>query len=299
MSSPEESFTDQGPRRASRLPPFSVQSVAFAYPGNQGTVPLRDAATLSFLGDEPEWTAAGRNASAAFIGGSRPSLRVVFARPPMADAASSDRWRIRAKGHGGPGVAEQEVTLTFDADGQSAAVEFQLDAPLPTGIGKLRPRLTWYASGSGGRRRLGETRHGWLISWRTPIAPAIWASPQEPQNGPVGQPDVPWVYHRVMEWTCSWAVGQNDEKAICDALLSGMPASKLKYGVAAWNVHDMLLAGGGYCGGFFRLLQSMAGSQGVQLTRRQVSVDWRDEPQDEVRWCAIVVENPGLNRRAP
>ena len=64
---------------ASAPAPFALQSVAFAFPANPGAIPLRDPASLAFLGDQPEWNAAGRSVPAAFVRGTRPSVRVVFA----------------------------------------------------------------------------------------------------------------------------------------------------------------------------------------------------------------------------
>ena len=55
--------------------PFQLHSIAFAYPGNRGTIPLRDPRTSRFLGDEPEWNADGRRVAAAFVRGSRPGVR--------------------------------------------------------------------------------------------------------------------------------------------------------------------------------------------------------------------------------
>ena len=58
-------------------------------------------------------------------------------------------------------------------------------------------------------------------------------------------------------------------------------------------------AGGGYCGGWYRMFQAMAAAQGVRVERRSYLVDWRVEPDDVARWCAIVVSDPGVNRHRP
>ena len=39
-----------------------------------------------------------------------------------------------------------------------------------------------------------------------------------------------WVYKPLMEWTCQWAAGEDDEKAICDAIIRNIGSSGLRYG---------------------------------------------------------------------
>ncbi|HEV8598318.1 MAG TPA: hypothetical protein VGQ69_03075 [Gemmatimonadales bacterium] len=279
--------------------PFRVQSIAFAFPGNPGAIPLRDLTTLTFLGDQPEWTALGRRVPAAFAGGSRPGIRVVFASLGAAPAEPAKVWRIVARSKLGPGVAEQEVSLLFDQTGQTAPVEFQLDAALPEEIGQLALEWSWEASDGSTSCQLGVTSQELLISWKPALAPSAWLTSNEPGDGPAGQPDAVWTYTQIMQWSCSFAAGRHGEEAICDALLSGLPDTGLQYAISAWNVHDMLQQGGGYCGGWFRMFQAMAGSQGVAIERRFIAVDWRQESADEARWCALVVEAPGLNREKP
>jgi hypothetical protein len=282
----------------SPLPPFRLHSIAFAYPGNRGTIPLRDPRTSRFLGDEPEWNADGRRVAAAFVRGSRPGVRVCFARNSRVMGRSAV-VRVGARARQGPGVTERKLTLRFGTGGVSAPRDFELDAPIDQAAGRVEHELRWYLRDARGERALGVTRHEWLRARKTPISPSDWASPKEPRDGPVGQPDVPWVYLPIMRWSCEWGGDNPSERELCDALLAGLPRSGLKYAVAAWNVRDMLRKGGGYCGGFYRMFQALAGAQGVHLTRRQFAVDWRRESRSQARWCAIVVETGGLNRRRP
>ena len=284
---------------ASSTAPFVVQSIAFAFPGNLGAIPLRDPATLSFLGDQPEWNAAGRTVSAAFVRGTRPTVRVVFARRATGQPIPKGVWRVGARGNEGPGIAERELVLAFDQGGQSAAVEFRLDAPLPDVIGTARLEWSWWATDGSASYELGLTRHDLLLAWKPAIAPAVWLSPKEPGNGPADQPGAAWTYLPIMQWTCEWAEGEDSEVGICDAILAGLPESGLQYAIGAWNVYDMLEKHGGYCGGWFRMFQAMAGAHGVTLERRFMAVDWRVESAEQARWCAIVVEAPGLNRTDP
>ena len=50
-----------------------------------------------------------------------------------------------------------------------------------------------------------------------------------PPQGEAGLPN--WVYRPLMEWTCQWAAGQNDERAICDAIIANIGSSGLQYGI--------------------------------------------------------------------
>ncbi len=281
--------------------PFTIRSIGFAFAGNPGLIPLRDPATQRFLGDPPEWDAAAPDQAkpAGFVRGSRPQVQVWFGRDPTTGPVPGTCWRIGARGSEGPGIAEQELTLEFDATGRSGPHRFTLDAPLPPRIGVCRPAWSWYAASPGGDASLAITRHEFLLAWRPPIAPAVWATLQEPRDGPPDDPAAAWTWLPILRWTSEWAADQDDEERICDAIFAGLPSSGLRYAVAAWNVLAMLQKGGGYCGGWFRLFQAMAGAHGITLDRRFMAVDWREESDQQARWCAIVVEAPGLNRNEP
>ena len=285
-------------RASAASPPFQLHSIAFAFPGNRGTIPLRDPRTSRFLGDTPEWNADGRSVAVAFVRGSRPRVRVCFSRQSNNPGATGP-VAVGARSRNGPGVAEQPLRLRFDSTGISAPEDFELSSPVHSMVGRIDHELAWYAHDAQGERPLGTTRHEWMRAWNTPIPATVWASLKEPRDGPVGQPDVPWVYLPIMQWTCDWGTDCGNERELCDSLLADLPKSGLVYAVPAWNVRDMLLKGGGYCGAFYRMFQALAGAQGVHLERRQMAVDWRLEPRNQARWCAIVVETPGLNRRQP
>ncbi|HEV8613379.1 MAG TPA: hypothetical protein VGQ73_07700 [Gemmatimonadales bacterium] len=280
--------------------PFTVESIHFAYPGNPDSIPLRDPMTLEFLGASPEWTAAGQRRVIACVRGRRPLIRVTFARSARG-ARPDGRWRVRAAGEGGPGIAERLVTLKFDRRGRSGPHEFRLAAPLPAGIGTLDLYWQWEAGRAGSQFQPGLTRHRFHLAWREPIAPAVWAALTEPKEGPPGEPARPWVYLPLMQWTCEWAKSSRGAKEICDAILARVRESGLQYAplVPAYTVQDMLTGAGGYCFGWYHLFQAMAAAQGVRLERRTYATDWREQPRGEARWCAIVVEAAGVNRSEP
>ncbi|HEX7023437.1 MAG TPA: hypothetical protein VF187_01355 [Gemmatimonadales bacterium] len=279
--------------------PFRIHTIHFAYPGNPEAIPLRDDQTLRFLGTEPEWDANGRDDPSAFVRGRRATMRVVFACRPRGRRAASGAWRIGAAGTGGPGVAEHRITLSFDRKGLSAPHEFRLDSRLPDALGRVTPVWHWMARRGATARPFGTTSHQFYLAWRRPIAVRNWAARTEPRDGPPGDPGRAWTYRRLMQWTTVLAAGKDDPKSICDALLSQLPGLGLRYALPAYTVLGMLYAGGGYCAGWYRMFQAMAGAHGVRLERRTFAVEWRVGRRDESRWCAIVVEAPGLGRRIP
>ena len=280
-------------------PPFILHSISFAGPGGTG-VPLRDPASGTFTGDEPEWTARGRRDPAAYAGGTQPEVFVVFARTRGSPRPFPEWWTVGARGHHGPGITPRRVRIRFDRGGLSGPHRFRLDRPLPGGAGSLRPHWHWHASGHGlVSRYLGTTRHLIHHTWEASLGVKAWAVRSERAKAPRHRPAAAWVYEPVMRWTCAWARGRRTPKSICDALLHHLPESGLRYAEAAWNVRQMLVANGGYCGGWYRMFQAMAAAQGVEIERRSYLVDWRAESPQESRWCAIVVRHAGINRARP
>ena len=168
------------------------------------------------------------------------------------------------------------------------------------GAATLALTLDWEAGQGRTLRNVGTSRHEILLTWRPPLDPAGWSVAQDPSGVYDGQfPRGVWAYTQVLRWACEWAAGAADAKAICDACLRNLPSSGLMYAYPAWDVGTMLAEGGGYCGAMSRLLLAMGGAHGIELVRRNFYTDWRDEPLGEVRWNAIVVASPGLNRSEP
>ena len=272
------------------LPPlFSLHSIAFAWPGNREAIPLRSPATDRLVGTEPEWMAGRRSAVAAYVRGARPAVRAIFARSPGGRRVV--RCRIGAEG--APGITPRMVSLRFGPDGLSAPVTFRVARRFPNRLGIERLQWCWHATLDDARHDVGTSQHEVCLTWRRPLGPAAWAEP----NAFGG--DGGWVYLPVMQWACEWAAGCRNAKEICDAMLAALPRSGLRYAEPAWTVRDMLLKGGGYCGGWYRMFQAMAGAQGIRLERRAYLVNWEALPKSRVRWCALVVTDPGLNRSRP
>jgi hypothetical protein len=272
-------------------------AVAFAFPGNRDALRLRDPVTDQLLAT-PEWVAGGQNSPGAYVRGTRPTIQVRFSGP----RGQRLRTRIGARAERGPAIAPREVELLFDADGRSAPVELQLAAALPDAIGRVLLRWHWYRQDGARATPLGSSDHELLLSWAPLTDPAEWAAHPPPPDPP-DQPRLRWTYLPLLRWTCEWAAKQDDPKAICDAIISQLWKSGLQYGVAAWGVRQMLSAGGGYCGGWYRMFQALAGTQGVDVERRSYLVDWpagsTTNEKADARWCAIVVRHSGLNRTEP
>jgi hypothetical protein len=274
--------------RAQRPTPFHIHSIAFAYPGNREAIALRSPATDRLLSEHAEWIRQERSAPVAYVRGARPHIRVVCRRvagPAKLTAVIGASARGKAVG-----VAERRVRLVFGRNGLSQPVLFRLSRALPKAVGVQRIRWSWIGKVGDVRMPLGESEHEICLAWRRPRAAEAWAGIGEFKGHPT------WVYAPVMQWTCAWAAGRNDPKAICDAILRRLPASGLSYAKPAWDVRSMLSAGGGYCGGWYRMFQAMAAAQGVAVERRSFLVNWQNERGGRARWCAIVVGKPGINR---
>jgi hypothetical protein len=264
-----------------------VYSVHFDFPGGQA-IKLREPATNQFIGASPEWVAGGRNELSAYVRRTRPTLRVVFRGTPAADGT----YIVGADGVPFQ-VAEQQVTLAFDpADGRSSPLVFHAANDLPDQIGLHAAKLDWYVRQQPAPSPCppaGTSTHRIATTWRPFVAPPA---------GETGLPD--WVYRPLVEWTCQWAAGLDDEFAICNAIIANVGDSHLQYGVlGVQNVREMLLNQGAMCGVWYQAFQQMAHCQGVFVFRRRFLVDRRPMPHNEEHWCAIVIRAGGLNRAAP
>jgi hypothetical protein len=242
--------------------------------------------TDDYLGIVPEWCAGPpRDELAAYVRNTRASIRVVFRGDPAADGTY-------AVGAGGTPVQveERRVTLAFDpGTGHSHPVEFRMRNRLPNRVGLHRATLSWYVRSPADSPLClpGETTISRICTTWKPMQPR-----------PADRLD-DWVYKQLVEWTCEWANGLDDEKEICDAIMRGLPPSGLRYGIPGYYVREMLQGGGGMCGGWYHLFQQMAHCQGVFVHRRCFLVDWREQANGEVLWCALVVREGGLNQPQP
>src|SRR5579864_883774 len=267
--------------------PFSVYSVHFDFPGGQA-IKLRDPATNQFIGTTPEWVASVRNEMAAYVRATRPEMRVIFRGTPAVNGTytvGADGMPIQ--------VDERRVTLAFDpGSGLSAPEVFRANGNLPDQIGLHPTTLHWYVREMPAPAHCppaGTSTHLIATSWR-----ALATAPA-PEAGLSN-----WVYRPLMEWTCRWAAGQNDEKAICDAIIASVASSGLRYGVLGiYEVRDLLLNQGGMCEAWYKTFQQMAQCQGIFVYRRRFLVDWRQVANGEVLWCAIVIRRGGLNHAVP
>ncbi len=266
--------------------PFEVYSVHFQFPGD--AIELRNPATNLALGASPEWVAGVRDEMAAFVRGTRPHMRVVFRGAPAADGI----YTIGADGVPIQ-VEERPVTLTFDPGTNLSNPEvFRASGALPDQIGVHATKLDWYVREQPAPSHCppaGTSTHRICTTWRA-MTPLPLQGLQR------------WVYKPLMEWTCAWAAGQDDEKDICDAIIAGSRASRLRYGepLRVRDVRNVLLNQGGMCGEWYHVFQQMAHCQGVFVHRRAFLVHWReDAATGEARWCAIVVCRGGMNQPHP
>jgi hypothetical protein len=267
--------------------PFAVYSIHFAFLGSQA-IEMLDHRTNLPIGATPEWEIGKRNELAAYVRRTRPDLRVVFKGTP----AANGNYTVGADGTPLQ-VAEKVISLAFDpSTGLSNPEVFTARNDLPDVIGVHDAQLHWYL-----RERpapascpaAGISMHRIATSWR-PVA-----------SSPVGENPLPrQVFKPLIEWTCHWAAGLGDEKAICDAIIKNLPNTTLRYGVpGSRDVRDLLLNDGGMCGVWYKTFQQMAQCQGVFVYRRRFLVDLRRLARGEVHWNAIVIKTGGLNRTEP
>ncbi|MCI0464978.1 MAG: hypothetical protein L0Z62_49280 [Gemmataceae bacterium] len=265
--------------------PFEIHSIHFDFPGGQA-IRLREPVSDNFVGATPEWVGAPpRNELAAYVRATQPHVQVVFRGTPAADGPHV----VGADGTLSQ-VEEERVTLTFNpGSGLSAPVAFRLQTPLPDRIGLHPAKFDWYVRDPADPTiclPAGTSSHGVCTTWR-----ALAPNPAQRLHN--------WVYRPLMEWTCAWASGQDDEQAICDAIIRNLGASGLRYGIRGYDVRRMLLLGGGMCSGWYQMFQQMAHCQGVFVHRRCFLVDWRRLPNSEEQWCALVIRAGGLNQPLP
>jgi hypothetical protein len=276
-----------GPAADPRLAPFKLQSIHFDFPGGTA-IRLRDPETDEFLGARPEWIAeSARNEPAAYVRNSQPEIQVVF----RGHESLNGEYKIGASGTPVQ-IEERTITLGFDPNtGLTAPTPFRLKANLPNRIERLPITLEWYSKNAEGRSApavIGKSTHAIHTTWR----------PMRPSAGP-GTNLQDWVYKQLVEWTCEWATGAVDEKDICDAIITNLHKSQLRYGIEAHEVRRMLNDGGGMCGGWYSMFQQMAHCQGVFVHRRSFRVHLRQMPNGEEHWWAIVVCKGGLNQPFP
>lgn len=268
--------------------------MAFAWPGSPDAILLREHETNLLVGATPEWSASGRSAPAAFVRRAKPVLRVVFARRPSVRHQQL-KGRISATSTARIGIAGRAVTLRFNRAGLSQPVAVQLSRALPSRIGRLALSLAWSFDGA----RAGTSRHQILLTWRKPMGTLGWLGGPMTRKFDLETHGQPWVYSRIMEWSCDWATGRLGAKPVCDALLWNLPRSGLKYAIVVTGVRQVLQQGGGYCGAMASTFLALAGAQGIRLHKRAFHVQWRPMSEERAMWCAIVVVKPGLNRKEP
>jgi hypothetical protein len=300
--------------RKDRAAPVSLHSIAFAYVGASDAILLRDHATGQLVGGAtPEWTAGeGGRAPAAYVRGAQPTIHVVLSRSQKpgspVDRVSDEpnpECTVYATGAGGPGITPQRIALEFDEAGLTAPIEFRLSEPLPIESGRLLLSWSWFIQVASQELALGTSSHDICLSAGPIKDPESWLGERAAMKLGVDAA-APWTYSRIMEWTCEWAAGLEDDKAIVDAIMKNLWRSGLRYAVGETQsdpkkkIEDMLLHQGAYCGTWTRMFQAMAASQGVTVLRRGFWVDWRvlSAPRREL-WCALVISKGGINREEP
>jgi hypothetical protein len=275
---------------------IEIYSVLFHKGIGSKAIELRDYRNDLPVGTKsrPEWLKDTHIFPAAYERGTTVKVKVVF----FMQDSTGGKYKMGAHGNL-LDIREKEVELEFNGGsgsrgGISEPVEFEFDSPLPDRIGLHNIKLSWYfsphqESGFPGKRfTMGESSHTVCTTWKCP---------QKVQDELDG-----WVYTVIMEWTCQWAAGKTNEKEICDAIIGKLYSTGLQYGVSGWQVRGMLLGGGGWCGGWAKLFQAMANSQGVYVHHYFFSLEWRTNffgRDNQAAWCALVNADGGQNQASP
>lgn len=264
--------------------PFEVHSIQFCF-DSSNAIKLKDHVTNDFIYLDPEWIKNTRNEPAAYVRGTKAKIKVVFKQTA---AYTNENYAIWAIGNHG-GLKKQYITPTFNTTGLSKPIFFDLMWPLPYEIGKHTVTFEWFARKTAKPSTsipIDSTKHTICTTWKEMVP-----NPGESLQN--------WVYKQPMLWTSEWAAGQDNEKAICDAIIKNLHLSGLKYGIGGWTVLEILKNGGGMCGGWYETFQHFTHCQGVFVHRRAYIVDQRALPNNEIKWNSIVIKAGGLNQSKP
>ena len=296
-------------------PPIHVRSVHFAH-AESPAIRLRSSEGDRLIGELPEWTSSckgtePRREPAGYVRGASATVIVELLGPPgeemmigadaSATAVASDGPTPSPVAPGFPGLAE--MLVTFDQEGSSGPVQFELTKPLPSTQGRFNLRWTWYTvDGKKKEQVTPPTEHEILLTFKELLPAWSWLDKPEPKRSE--KEHYLWAYARVVRWTCEWTAGlpsESSDREICEAIIGNVAKSGMQYAQSAYTVRDMLNNDppGGWCGGWYKMFQAMAATQGVYVHRRHFWVDWRDLGEEEVSWCAIVIRHPGTNRTVP
>ncbi|MBN1204742.1 MAG: hypothetical protein JXB05_07440 [Myxococcaceae bacterium] len=270
--------------------PLELLSLHFQYPGSPA-IPLRDPETEELLGARPEWIRGKRSEPAAYVRGTLPVVRATFF-VRTSSAQAPPRMRLCILGEQGQLAEVAQFTPAQSTSYVSPPLTLMLAQPLPDRIGRHTLKLNWFVlwegeEGNPCQASLGTTTHDVCTTWKR-MTPRSEEQLSE------------WAYTPLMLWASEWCAGAEDEKAICDAIIRGLPRSGLRYGLPNWSVREMLLDGGGLCGGFYLLFQQLAHCQGVHVERRLALLKYGEEwPPGEFPSVAMVSSRPGVGNAYP
>ena len=272
------------------MTPFSVH---FRFPGSAAIV-LRDVVQDVEIGQTPEWvagidsfpTSEGPDdlgpPPAAYVRGSTIAIEVTFLRTVDAQDGGAPAMSLTIGATGSvAGVTEQNVTLTFDADGRSNAQRFTLDRVIANDVGQVTLSLDWYVTASGVRQEIAPV----------PCAAVhVEADDAEHARTVAGVGGRRLVYVDIVRF----AAGRQSRSVRVRCHFQEPGKDRTNDGVPGWSPRQMILGQGGMCGGWDQLFQLMVHSQGVFIEKTAFLVNWRQLPivsagRFDIQWNAIVV----------
>ncbi|RPJ56474.1 MAG: YncE family protein [Acidobacteria bacterium] len=171
-------------------PPFEIHSIKFNY--REHSIPLQNHLTHTPI-PVPEFQRGVRNEPACYLAGSLPHIEVVLRQLP---AFVPGTYRIGGTGSHG-GVRYKDVAPTFNANGLSNPIDFELMWPLPASVERADVSIDWYARLTPGPAKtaaIGSAIHRFYIILARPTAP--WTN------------ETPWA--AALDLACGWAAGASN-----------------------------------------------------------------------------------------
>ena len=174
----------------------------------------------------------------------------------------------------------QEVIFDQSTEAQ---VVLNAEKALPSRVGIHNGEINWTAREIGvdsiHEHLLAPSNYEFLSTFKAPI-----------KRGP--------IFKELLRWSCQFARGLDDEKAICDALIAKLHETGLHYGRRGWSTFDILKNNGGMCGGWCKFFQDYCATQGVEISSWFFTLE-KNYDEDQLKWSAIDIHAGGLNNAKP
>jgi len=224
----------------------------------------------------PHWTADKGVQPAVFVRGSAMQVNLGL----KVDGAPDGRVLVYGTC---PLFDVPAAEVAFDEDGTARAT-LAVDGRLPNVVGAHDASVQWFARVVGdstvAEQPLATTPVRILTTFKAPIAKGR-------------------VFKELVEWSCRFAAGLDDDKAIADALITNLHETGLHYGRRGWSTFDILKNKGGMCGGWCMFFRDYCATQGVVLVPWFFTLEKNSSEGGQMKWEGIDIHAGGLNNPEP